>query len=224
MTTDQPAPHADRDRSEHPEQPVYGDAVSSLVASARATAKAEAERDEIAGRLSRLLWRLTAGRLSKPTYDVPTMVAEIDSTYDDAQQEERTERDVLRAEVERLRDTNARLNRRAQVAEACINSLVSANPAKGRASNLAREVWEQCMEGHAKAFHRHEAAERADRAESVARGQQVLIEAQRAIIDRVRALADEHEDCGGGYDECAELSAQVRAALDVPPAPEAPGE
>jgi hypothetical protein len=64
---------------------------------------AEAERDEIAGRLSALLCELTSGRLSKTTYDVPTMVAEIDSVYDDAHQEDRAERDRLAGIVEQVR-------------------------------------------------------------------------------------------------------------------------
>ena len=63
---------------------------------------AEVERDEIAGRLSALLCELTGGRLSKTTYDVRTMVAEIDSAYDDAQREERTELERLAEVVARV--------------------------------------------------------------------------------------------------------------------------
>ena len=64
---------------------------------------AEAEREEIAGRLSALLCDLTGGRLSKPTYDVPTMVQEI---------EEHLTRELeidAEAERDRARDTAARL-------------------------------------------------------------------------------------------------------------------
>lgn len=41
----------------------------------------EEHESETAARLSLLLWHLTGGRLSKSTYDVPTMVAQIEDTF-----------------------------------------------------------------------------------------------------------------------------------------------
>lgn len=71
---------------------------------AAAAVAAEAERDEIAGRLSSLLCELTNGRMSKTNYDVRTMVTEIDSAYDEAQQEDRAEQDRLAETLAKVRE------------------------------------------------------------------------------------------------------------------------
>jgi len=63
---------------------------------------------EIAGRLSALLCELTNGRMSKMNYDLRTMVTEIDATYDDAQQEDRAERDGLAETLSTVREELAR--------------------------------------------------------------------------------------------------------------------
>lgn len=41
------------------------------------------EASRLASSLSELLWTLTGGRMSKTTYDVPTMVREIESYFED---------------------------------------------------------------------------------------------------------------------------------------------
>lgn len=47
-----------------------------------ALARAENERDEVAGRLSELLCDLTGGRLSKPGYDVATMAQAVEEHFE----------------------------------------------------------------------------------------------------------------------------------------------
>ena len=60
---------------------------------------------------------------------------------------------------------------------------------------------------------------RAEQAESVARGQQTLIEAQRADVNRLQAIIDAVDDAISGHEhcigECACATDAVRAALEV---------
>ena len=63
--------------------------------------RAEAEVDELQGRLSELLDNLTGGRMSKTNYDVRTMVQEVEAYFERTQDGEVAE---LRATVERVRE------------------------------------------------------------------------------------------------------------------------
>jgi len=68
----------------------------------------EAERDEIAGRLSELLWELTDGAMSKTGYDVPTMVREVEATFEKDCASVEAERDRALATLQRVRDLHRR--------------------------------------------------------------------------------------------------------------------
>ena len=72
-----------------------------------AAAERDALRDtleETEGRLSRLLWDLTGGQLSKPTYPVDTMVSAIEEHLGEYYESDaQAERDALAAKVERVR-------------------------------------------------------------------------------------------------------------------------
>ena len=72
-----------------------------------AAAERDALRDtleETEGRLSRLLWDLTGGQLSKPTYPVDTMVSAIEEHLGEYYESDaQAERDALAAKVDRVR-------------------------------------------------------------------------------------------------------------------------
>lgn len=65
-------------------------------------AVAEAERDDLLGRLSELLWNLTDGKLSKANYPVRTMVQEVEATFEGYSYE--AQYDTLHAAVTQLAD------------------------------------------------------------------------------------------------------------------------
>lgn len=66
------------------------------------------QRDDLDARLSHLLCDLTRGRLSKTTYDVRTMVQEVEESFSGDMDEVSAERDDLAVEVERLREERDR--------------------------------------------------------------------------------------------------------------------
>ena len=65
--------------------------------------EAKDSESDVGTRLSRLLWELTGGRLSKPTYDVQTMLAEVDD-YHERWCDAASERDDLAARFARVEE------------------------------------------------------------------------------------------------------------------------
>lgn len=106
----------------------------------------------------------------------------------------------LSEEIERLRETNARLNRRAQIAEAAINELANGTGG-GKAKAVAREIWTRCEATHERHCQRAEQAEaERDRPRAQVAACEALAEAwddpdpERGDPDKAEALRDALSD------------------------------
>ena len=124
--------------------------------------------------------------------------------------------DEAEGEVERLRETNGRLNRRAQTAESAINELAHGT-GNGKARPVSAEIWARCQEGH----ERH--CPRATAAESALAAVRALIPDECWVLRSTAAGPVCTDMVGGGFpngakftDEACCLPCRIRSALATP--------